>query len=250
MQKIVYTAAFSQPSHHKGSVFSAALNAPENYKGNHAPLFYPTPKLLFFWKTRIKQYQANSLSLADMHGAWKTYESHYTAILDERKELINDWLDSQENAITLLCYESGSNSFPYDVCHRNVAGQWIEAHFDFIHVADSAKIYTSVSEKGANARVKVRKGKSFSTLEEGLQILETMGIKAIAIPLECDPDFFQFTYFTNHSNEPHQMGLWTRTGLLGVISQMIHPQLPDKWLSSCGLPNHEDIKLLKKNRAA
>ncbi len=106
----VYTSYYAGTI--KGEPVSISLFPPKGFQGKHLPLFAPTPELLKWWKSSVKDAIAQ-----------QEYKRQFREILDSRQQLIELWVRKQQQSsadITLCCFEKSG-----DFCHRHQVGEEI-----------------------------------------------------------------------------------------------------------------------------
>ncbi|WP_225226122.1 DUF488 domain-containing protein [Komarekiella delphini-convector] len=94
----------------RGEAVAISLYPPKGFQGRHLPLFAPTPELLKWWKSSVKDATTQ-----------QEYKRQFREILDSRQQLIDLWVRKQRESsadITLCCFEKTG-----DFCHRHIVGR-------------------------------------------------------------------------------------------------------------------------------
>lgn len=215
----IHTASYFEPENHTGKLYAISKTKPKGFESvESAEIFYPSWKMIFFWKSKLEQYSKGVLVEVDLAIAWEIYSRQYTALLEAKKLNIENWLIQQTADITFLCWEKSIAPIPSRHCHRNLLGAWIEANFKIKHCIDEKNQATkTTTEKTPGINLKI------SPTEDG---------------------FFNISYEFN--GKEHDLGLWSPLGMQGLVAEVESPTYPDKWFTSRGLPSKEQIALLSQ----
>ncbi|WP_225226158.1 DUF488 family protein, N3 subclade [Komarekiella delphini-convector] len=177
----------------KGEAVSISLYPPKRFQGRHLSLFAPTPELLKWWKSSVKDATAQ-----------QEYKRQFREILDSRQQLIDLWVRKQLSAsadITLCCFEKTG-----DFCHRYQVGE---------------EVVQAYLPEQWGGEINAAQKPQLQIIPGGKAIYPPQ-VKSLiekchesAFPVQCDRLPCGYYRVSLHGED---LGDWSELGILGVLS--------------------------------
>lgn len=195
---MIYTASYFNTSTHHGKLISVSRSNPKEFaRIPKLGFFAPSKDLLDWWKKS-----------AQTESDWQNYQDRFfDETIDANFDAIAQWINQPHRYdITLLCWEK-----PRAWCHRNDVGDLIANRLPHLWGGFDVPL-TPVEQMVLDCRNK------------GLEV-------------RCDRlNFIEEDFSLYHVKlGKKDLGQWTDTGIQHILSQLLNPTQPIRWLKELGI---------------